>query len=87
MNSQVNVLITVIPINVSSTSKEYVFFCVSEESSRSLPEVRVELPLGERDLIPGVKCRHPEIWTAATPDNTSYYHIILIGRDRDSGGL
>ena len=36
--------------------------------SGSLSEVRVELPLGERDLVSGVKCRHPEVWTAAAPD-------------------
>ena len=83
MNTRVNILITVvIPKNVSSTSKEYVIFSVSEGGSGSLSEVRVELPLGERDLVPGVKCRHPEIWTAAAPDKRSYYHIILIGNQR-----
>ena len=35
--------------------------------SLDLPEVWVELTLGQGHLVPGVKCRHPEIWAASAP--------------------
>ena len=47
-------------------------FSSDSQASGGLSEVRIELPLGERDLVTGVKCRHPEIWTAAAPEKGDY---------------